>query len=808
MKPDEVAYQRVAKMLDAGMYQGNMHVCLRGAGRLAGGFLATGTLKLDDVDSLKNMAVGRSIDKKLGAYTFDKAVEDGRLMPLRLEDRLPPEIESEKFGFEDELPRPKGRTQHEAVDAEEPEKPAAKKFAKILDQSWLQSATLPPPPDGKNWQADEFKRYIKAMFEPEDIVGLNLDAWRREGETRWLPGKGVWDRTAGELLAQVDKKKGNLSNVLGDGNPEAGAWVRMNPLDGQGCENANVATFRHALLEADEGDLGKQLQIIRQLQVPCSCIVHSGGKSIHALVRVDAANMEEYKKRVDYLYGVAQANGLKNDVACKNPSRLSRLPGFLRGDKKQYVISEKCGMAKWEDWVEWIEDQKDDLPPFECMGDVDFDNLPPLKKEIIHGILREGHKLSLTGPSKGGKTWDMLELLTAFSCGGKWHGWQCTQEKTLYVNMEMDERSILHRIRDVFRELGVDYKHRDMIDVWNLNGKSRPLDQLAPKLIRRAMKAGYRVIVIDPIYKVLTGDENNAAEMGIFTNLFDTIAAQLNCAVVFCHHHSKGSQGGKRSADRGSGSGVFGRYPDAILDLVELIITPGARKQLFRLMGARALAKAAAAVGVDVVEAYGEDQAGDPAGLLLSLQMDHGEHADSFREALATANQAAAMMSGWRIECTLREFAKPDNATCWFKFPIHMEDFTGMLKDAKAEGEEPAWEVAARLKKEKKDAEKAEKAALDKELKAIKASNEEVEEHDLSEATGENEFDTDKKRGGRLAKAVEKCGGPGVATRDDVVKTLGISEATIKSWLKMSSIYTSEATGKGRNAKTFIVRRT
>ena len=48
MKPDEVAYQRVAKMLDAGMYQGNMHVCLRGAGRLAGGFLATGTLKLDD----------------------------------------------------------------------------------------------------------------------------------------------------------------------------------------------------------------------------------------------------------------------------------------------------------------------------------------------------------------------------------------------------------------------------------------------------------------------------------------------------------------------------------------------------------------------------------------------------------------------------------------------------------------------------------------------------------------------------------------------------------------------------------------
>lgn len=45
------------------------------------------------------------------------------------------------------------------------------------------------------------------------------------------------------------------------------------------------------------------------------------------------------------------------------------------------------------------------------------------------------------------------------------------------------------------------------IDIWNLRGKSVPMDKLAPKLIRRAAKKNYVAIVIDPIYKVITGDE-------------------------------------------------------------------------------------------------------------------------------------------------------------------------------------------------------------------------------------------------------------------------------------------------------------
>ena len=69
--------------------------------------------------------------------------------------------------------------------------------------------------------------------------------------------------------------------------------------------------------------------------------------------------------------------------------------------------------------------------------------------------------------------------------------------------------------------------------------------------------------------KVITGDENSANEMAKFCNQFDKIADALGASVIYAHHHSKGAQG-KKSMDRASGSGVFARDPDALLDMIEL----------------------------------------------------------------------------------------------------------------------------------------------------------------------------------------------------------------------------------------------
>lgn len=187
----------------------------------------------------------------------------------------------------------------------------------------------------------------------------------------------------------------------------------------------------------------------------------------------------------------------------------------------------------------------------------------------------------LAGPSKAGKSFALIELCISLAEGRPWLGqFPCAQGKVLYINLELDRASCLHRFKDVYTALSYPPDNLMNIDIWNLRGASVPMDKLAPKLIRRAQKKGYTAVVLDPIYKVITGDENSADQMAKFCNQFDLVCRALDCAVIYCHHHSKGAQGGKRSMDRASGSGVFARDPDAMLDMTELIPTEAIREQL------------------------------------------------------------------------------------------------------------------------------------------------------------------------------------------------------------------------------------
>lgn len=79
----------------------------------------------------------------------------------------------------------------------------------------------------------------------------------------------------------------------------------------QGRKNENVTDFRYALVESDCMALEEQNAFIRELELPVAVLVYSGGKSVHAIVKVDAPNYDEYRKRVDYLYTVCRKTGLK-----------------------------------------------------------------------------------------------------------------------------------------------------------------------------------------------------------------------------------------------------------------------------------------------------------------------------------------------------------------------------------------------------------------------------------------------------------------------------------------------------------------
>ena len=511
---------------------------------------------------------------------------------------------------------------------------------KIVETEWVESEELQEP---NEWNpVGEITEYLQTLFEPTDYVGYVTETYDYDGVLK--PSKGSYSRTAGQLIEELNGCNGDIGSVLGDYHPEAGAWIRFNPVDGKGVKNDNVTDYRFALVESDSLEIGKQIGLLKELEIPIAIMVFSGGKSVHAIVKIDANNFDEYRKRVDYLYKVCDKNGFDIDKQNRNPSRLSRLPGVIRNGKKQFIIDKAVGKKSWDEWYEWIEGINDDLPEPESLEDT-WEDLPDLAPELIENILRQGHKMLIAGPSKAGKSFALIQLCIAIAEGKKWLGWNCAKGKVLYVNLELDRASCLHRFKDVYTALELRPDNIGNLDVWNLRGKSVPMDKLAPKLIRRALKKKYIAVVIDPIYKVLTGDENSADQMAHFTNQFDKIATELGCAVIYCHHHSKGSQGSKRSMDRASGSGVFARDPDALLDLTELMLP------------------------------------------------------DDLKEGTKTA---------WRVEGTLREFASFKPVDFYFDYPVHRVDTEGLLKDLKPESDKPFWQkgIESRPTKEEKQEER------------------------------------------------------------------------------------------------------
>ena len=563
----------------------------------------------------------------------------------------------------------------------------------IVDKGWIEGKEIQEP---KIWNpVKELSTYLEILFDSDENVGYVTRSWVKEG--KHLPTKGCCDRTAGQLIQELQKCNGDIGRVLGDYNPEAGAWIRFNPLDGKGGKNENVVDWRYALVESDSMDLAQQNAIIRELELPVACLVYSGGKSIHAIVHIDAADYHEYRKRVDYLYTICKKNGLEVDQQNKNPSRLSRMPGVTRNGKKQFLIDTNIGKASWNEWQEWIESVNDELPEPESLEDY-WDNLPDLAPPLIDGVLRQGHKMLIAGPSKAGKSFALIEMCIAIAEGMKWFGWPCTQGKVMYVNLELDRASCLHRFKDVYQELHIAPRGLKNIDIWNLRGKSIPMDKLAPKLIRRAAKKNYIAIIIDPIYKVITGDENSADQMANFCNQFDKVCTELGCAVVYCHHHSKGSQGGKRSMDRASGSGVFARDPDALLDLIELDVNENLVEQQSN--------RAVCDVCMKWLQKYGkedianEDDQCSEKQMLAICRMNLKAVYEEIIKEVAEVRKQVQWRTAWRIEGTLREFPKFEPVNLWFDYPVHRVDHIGVLKDVVPEDAQPAWQKAIAKRKD------------------------------------------------------------------------------------------------------------
>jgi hypothetical protein len=131
----------------------------------------------------------------------------------------------------------------------------------------------------------------------------------------------------------------------------AGPFIMLNPLSGApapkkdgGGEtyrgDSNIRTFRHCLVEFDNQSREDQIRFWSTAKLPILALIDSGRKSIHAWLSVNklttCLSTHEWHQGIKVgLYDKVLVP-LGVDKACSNPSRLSRLPGFLRGETGRY----------------------------------------------------------------------------------------------------------------------------------------------------------------------------------------------------------------------------------------------------------------------------------------------------------------------------------------------------------------------------------------------------------------------------------------------------------------------------------------
>ena len=563
----------------------------------------------------------------------------------------------------------------------------------IDTSGWYGQDTDPmPPPPTEYSPIRDVSDYLAALFDPDDFVCYVTNAMQAE-DGKWKPGnRGVCTRTAGQLLESLKKHPDNLEDTFGTVNQEAGVWVCFNPVDGCGRSNKNITAHRYALVESDAQDIETQYRLLQELRLPIRMLVHSGGKSLHAIVEIGAVDFKQYQERVDYLYTVCRKYGLVVDTQDKNPSRLSRLPGFKRGSVMQYIVAHDIGEKDYVSWQRYIEDEMVEPLTLANMGDIIADP-PKLKPVLIEGILRQGHKMMLVSSSKAGKTFALIELAISIAEGMRWLGFRCQQGRVLYLNMELDEASFDDRVINVYKKLGLEDIHPDQIDIVHLRGKAESMEKLVPQIIRTTARQPYAAIIVDPIYKLGIADENAASEVAKFCNAMDKLA-NTGASIIYAHHHSKGAQGAKSSMDRASGSGVFARDADALLDMIELHIPDEIRPA--------------------VVQEYGDEK-----------------------------------ITAWRLDATLREFARIDPIDLFFSWPLHIIDDNGFLAGAKLEESERSMTDGR------------EKGAIKKRVKA------QADAEDLLEAIRRDEDFSGHRR-----------------TQNEYAADFGVTDKTIRNWMR------------------------
>ena len=363
-----------------------------------------------------------------------------------------------------------------------------------------------------------------------------------------------------------------------------------------GSKVEDIKDFRYTLIESDETpDIHMQMGFIKSLKLPVASITWSGNKSLHALVKIEASTLDEYKERVSFLHEVCDSVGFVVDKT-KDCCRFTRLAGSVNNKtgEIQKLIHLDYGASSW---VEWKNEVVANLIKVQNVKNSSHVKMSHIKRGFSSGFvthdyndsgLKDGDVTLLTGKRNQGKTTFSRQMIMASATqkikSFVWYGEGDVEvEKGNLIRLIAEPDEMIEEDngygRTIYRpneqaEDRYNKEYGEFVDMY-----VKPLDLKIPvfedlfRQMRTKASHGCKLYVIDNMMKLTADQDNvNKAQCYIISKLKE-FAVNYQVHVVIIAHPKKGD--GDQSV---SGAMEQENTVDTILRFKRVFTTDGLEK--------------------------------------------------------------------------------------------------------------------------------------------------------------------------------------------------------------------------------------
>jgi RecA-family ATPase len=455
--------------------------------------------------------------------------------------------DAEREGHKSGKPRGYMLRSSSSYSARRPSAPSTPPPAVVTAPKYVLPESLPQLPSPIE---DGARVLLKHVFRQGE--GIRIANAKLNEETREVPSDGGIVFSREEWLRKLDEVNGN-PNGIWHSTKRTGIYITVNPMRVGGSKDSDVTAFRHVLLEFDQITQQEQWALVTKSGIPCSAVISSGGKSIHAWVKVDAKDRREYDERVVLLYRHFEA--YKPDANNRNPSRFSRLPNCVRFEKRQELLALDVGKSSWTEWA--AEVQADGIGQTVTVAElIDFKPEQDDNSLLGNRWLCRGGSCLLIGPSGVGKSSLEAQFAATWAMGRPAFGITPVRPlKSLIIQAENDVGDLAEMLQGVLQGLKVDQFNtetefelleRNLVFVRDTTHTGFAFTEAVRRLIDRHKPD---LVWFDPLLSFIGADISKQEVCSEFLRNWLNPISEATGVVWFCVHHTGKPPNDKRARE-------------------------------------------------------------------------------------------------------------------------------------------------------------------------------------------------------------------------------------------------------------------